>query len=121
MYLRSLKGALAASTLFVLPFTAAHAQDAQAVATALATALAGGDAARGSFSSAREEGGNVVIDGLTIRQEEGADTMTFANTVVEGPQEGGNGSITASSIEMTDGTLAGEMTGTIETVTIEEA
>ena len=118
MTFRAFSAALVASALYVLPFTPAHAQDAQAVATALGTALAGGDAARASFSAAREEGGNVVIDGLSIRQAEGGDTMAFATTTVRDPAEAEGGNITASAIEMTGGTLQGETTGTIETVTI---
>jgi hypothetical protein len=92
----------------------AGAIEPEAAAQALAAALTNSDRAEVTFDSASDDGGDVVVSGLTItRASDEEDTVTFAETVIEAPTEGGEGVFDSPSITFTDGTLAGESRGTI--------
>ena len=84
-----------------------------AAAQALATAIAGGTNAKVSFDSAGEDGGNIVIGGLTVAESDGASTIRFEEAVVESPTEGGNGIFETPRISFTNGALSGESTGSL--------
>src|SRR5688500_2255094 len=68
----------------------ASAIEAAEVADALAAALTGDGNAEADYDEATQDGGNVVIAGLTISHagESGAaDSVSFAETIVESPTE----------------------------------
>jgi hypothetical protein len=100
----------------------AAAIEPQAAADALAKAIAGGTDSTVTFDAARDDGGDVVIEGLAINRngnpEEGQ--IKFAETIIAAPVEGGDGIFSTDSIEFSGGTITGEASGTIGSATLSE-
>lgn len=109
---------LLTSTALVLPLAPAYAIEPQAAAEALGTALVKGTGGKASFDSASMDGDNVVIEGLKITSHDSSDTVTFATATIEAPEEGKGGVFSSALVEMNDGTLSGESTGTIESASL---
>ena len=113
MSLRFAAVLLSGSALFATALPA-QAIEPDAAAEALAAALTGSGEAEATFESATDDGGDIVVTGLTItRSGEEADKMTFAETVIEAPTEGGDGVFDSPSITFSDGTLSGETNGSV--------
>ncbi len=101
----------------------ASALEAAEVADALAAALTGDRNAEADYDEATEDGGNVVITGLTISHagESGtAESVSFAETIVESPTEADDGVFDSPRISFSNGTIAGESKGSIASATLTE-
>ena len=96
----------------------AGAIEAEPAAQALAAALTGDSKAKVSFDSARDEGGNIRIEGLSVADGDGDGTVRFANAVIQAPTEGGNGIFETPSITFSDGAISGKSKGSIAAATL---
>lgn len=111
--------ALLLSGAALLPMTLpAHAIEAEPAAQALAAALTGDSKAKVSFESARDEGGNIRIEGLSVADGDGSGTVRFASAVIQAPTEGGNGIFETSNITFSDGAISGKSKGSIAGATL---
>jgi hypothetical protein len=107
----------AALIVFALP---AAAIEPEAAAQALATAIAGGTNAKVTFDSASEDGGNVVIAGLTVADGDGDGSIRFDETVIESPTDGGGGIFETPRVSFTAGAISGESTGSLANAELTE-
>jgi hypothetical protein len=101
----------------------ASAIEAAEVADALGAALTGDRNAEADYDEATQDGGNVVITGLTISHagESGtAESVSFAETIVESPTEADDGVFDSPRISFSNGTIAGESKGSIASATLTE-
>ncbi len=108
---------LSGVTLFAVTLPAG-AIEAEPAAQALAAALTGDSKAKVSFDSARDEGGNIRIEGLSVADGDGDGTVRFANAVIQAPTEGGNGIFETPSITFSDGAISGKSKGSIAAATL---
>jgi hypothetical protein len=111
----------AAMGLALLGSSAAHAIEPDAVAKALGAALIKGSNVTASYQAARADGGNVVIDGLTLSRSSAEETVRFDKVVVESPATGGSGIFESPLITFDSGTLSGDSKGTIGAASISDA
>ena len=88
-------------------------------ADALAKAL-GGSEATVTFEAVREEGGSIVVDGLVVKSDDEPEKaqIRFAQAVIAGLAEGGEGVFSAESLVFSGGEISGELTGAIGSVTL---
>ncbi len=101
----------------------ASALEAAEVADALAAALTGDRNAEADYDEATQDGDNILITGLTISHtgESGtADSVSFAQTIVESPTEADDGVFDSPRISFSEGTIAGESKGSIASATLTE-
>lgn len=114
---RALALLLSGAVLFPMTLPA-HAIEAEPAAQALAAALTGDSKAKVSFDSARDEGGNIRIEGLSVADGDGSGTVRFAIAVIQAPTEGGNGIFETPSITFSDGAISGKSNGSIAGATL---
>jgi hypothetical protein len=113
------QAALAATLLSVAALVPqpSLAADPQAVADALVAALEAGTDGAVTYDAASAEGDGVAITGLTFSGPDGEGRMAFSRTLVVAPEERPEGGFVAEEIEMAEGTLSGETSGSIESAT----
>jgi hypothetical protein len=116
---RLLSVLLSGAVLIVSALPAA-AIEPEAAAQALATAIAGGTNAKVTFDSASEDGGNVVIAGLTVADGDGDGSIRFDETVIESPTDGGGGIFETPRVSFTSGAISGESTGSLANAELTE-
>ena len=109
----ALAASLALSTAASDP---AAAVDAERFADAFVAAMALQNGATASFDRVTESGSDVRIDGLTVSVEDRTD-IRFASVHASDVAEDGNGGYSAARIEFVGGTISGEATGSIGTLT----
>jgi hypothetical protein len=109
---------LLTSTALVLPLAPAYALEPEAAAQALGDALVKGTGGKASFDAASMDGDKVVIEGLKITSHDASDTVSFATTTIEAPEEGDRGVFSSPLVEMSEGTVSGESAGTIGSATL---
>jgi hypothetical protein len=116
MPLKSLAALLAGAALFLA--SPAAAMEPEAAADALAAALAKGSDSKAAYESAEADGANILIKGLTLSRGEEEPTITFAETRIEAPVEGGNGVFESPRVTFADGKVSGTATGTLGAATL---
>ena len=115
-----LAAALLSGAAFVATAMPAFAIEPEAAADALAAALTGEANAEADYDEASQDGSDVVITGLTVSHagDDGEESVSFAETVIESPTEGDTGVFESPSISFSEGAIAGESTGTIANATL---
>ena len=114
------RAALAANVALaaaLLPQTG-FAADPQAIADSLVAALEAGTKGQVTAGEASAEGDDVVISGLAFSDEDGETTVTFDRTLVVAPEERSEGGFEAEEIELTDGTISGQSSGSVESASV---
>jgi hypothetical protein len=114
-----LVGAILAGSAFLcagaLP---ADAIEPAAVADAIGAALVKGGKAQFGYDAATLDGDNVVIEGLTLSRTSSEESLRFEKTIVESPAEDDIGLFHSPRVTFTEGTAAGEPSGTIASATV---
>jgi len=113
------RAALAATLIAVAALSprASLAADPQAVADALVAAVEAGTDSTVTFGEASAEGDDVVITDLAVSGPDGEGRRVFSRTVITAPEERSEGGFESEQMEMTEGTLSGEGSGSIESAT----
>lgn len=96
----------------------AMSMEPKAAADALAAALAKGSDSKVTYEAAAADGADVLIEGLTVARGADTPTVTFAETRIEAPAEGGNGVFESPRMTFADGALSGKATGSIAAATL---
>jgi hypothetical protein len=103
---------LSGAALFLTTFPAL-AIEPKAAADALTAALSGGTKAKVSYDSAEADGDNIVIDGLTVANSDGEESVRFAKTIIESPADSDKGIFESPGISFSDGAINGKSTGSV--------
>ncbi len=106
--------ALAGALACALALDTAAAIEPEAAARALGTALASGTDNAAHFERATQQGSDVVIEGLAFGDREGVNSVRFARAVIQAPEEGGDAVFTSPQVTLSDGTVSGDSSGTVE-------
>ncbi len=95
----------------------AFAADADAFANALIAAMSGTNGTTATFDNATNSGGDIRIEGLTIVPPNDDNKIRFSSLFAVNVDENGNGEFSADRLEFVGGTISGEASGTIGTLT----
>jgi hypothetical protein len=111
---------LVSGMVFLLAAPPAEAIGADAAASALAAALAGGSRGTVTFDAATESGGDVIVEGLTIVDGQGKNNLRFPEVVIEAPSETGNGIFEAARVRFGRGEFTGAAKGSLAGLVLAE-
>ncbi|MHA1190644.1 MAG: hypothetical protein ACTSSQ_09420, partial [Alphaproteobacteria bacterium] len=109
--------AMIATPVALMAAGPASAANADAFANALIAAMSGNNGATATFSKATNSGSDIRIEGLTIVPPNDDNKVRFSSLFAVNVGENGNGEYSADRLEFVGGTISGQASGTIGTLT----